>query len=216
MAETPTIPQKYQNLKTQLANLISKETTTKEDKSNKVTSLSSSSTDTQYPSAKCVYDETNDLWNYVENLDYTEIGGDLTVPEEGIQAQGLSQIITQIISRLQSKSDTSHTHSGYASIGHTHGTWASTSITNGTLYYNSAIRMCALRYSRTFSSASQNTLYEWGQLIPSTYRPKYMVTGNGNRNGATITIDSDGYVYGRFAIAFSSSTDFYYHIMWHY
>ena len=30
--------------------------TTKEDKSNKVTSLSSSSTDTQYPSAKCVYD----------------------------------------------------------------------------------------------------------------------------------------------------------------
>ena len=28
----------------------------KEDKSNKVTSLSSSSTDTQYPSAKCVYD----------------------------------------------------------------------------------------------------------------------------------------------------------------
>ncbi len=36
----------------------------KEDSSNKVTSLSSSSTDTQYPSAKCVYDEIdaiNDL-----------------------------------------------------------------------------------------------------------------------------------------------------------
>jgi len=30
--------------------------TLKEDKSNKVTSISSSSTDTQYPSAKCVYD----------------------------------------------------------------------------------------------------------------------------------------------------------------
>lgn len=29
---------------------------TKEDKSNKVTSLSSQSTDTQFPSAKCVYD----------------------------------------------------------------------------------------------------------------------------------------------------------------
>lgn len=28
----------------------------KEDKSNKVTSISSSSTDTQYPSAKCIYD----------------------------------------------------------------------------------------------------------------------------------------------------------------
>lgn len=59
MAETPTIPQKYQNLKTQLANLISKETTTKEDKSNKVTSILSSSTDTQYPSAKSVYDTIN-------------------------------------------------------------------------------------------------------------------------------------------------------------
>ena len=36
----------------------------KEDASNKVTSLSSSSTNTQYPSAKCVYDEIdaiNDL-----------------------------------------------------------------------------------------------------------------------------------------------------------
>lgn len=33
----------------------------KEDSSNKVTSLSSSSTNTQYPSAKCVYD-------YIENL----------------------------------------------------------------------------------------------------------------------------------------------------
>ena len=33
----------------------------KEDKSNKVTSLSSSSTDTQYPSAKCVYDLIGDI-----------------------------------------------------------------------------------------------------------------------------------------------------------
>ena len=34
---------------------------TKEDKTNKVTSLSSSSTDTQYPSAKCVYDLVGDI-----------------------------------------------------------------------------------------------------------------------------------------------------------
>jgi hypothetical protein len=33
----------------------------KEDKTNKVTSLSSSSTDTQYPSAKCVYDIVGDI-----------------------------------------------------------------------------------------------------------------------------------------------------------
>lgn len=34
---------------------------TKEDVSNKVTSLSSSSTDSQYPSAKCVYDIIGDV-----------------------------------------------------------------------------------------------------------------------------------------------------------
>lgn len=33
----------------------------KENTSNKVTSLSSSSTDTQYPSAKCVYDLVGDI-----------------------------------------------------------------------------------------------------------------------------------------------------------
>ena len=37
------------------------ETQGKEDVDNKVTSLSSSSTDTEYPSAKCVYD-------YIDNL----------------------------------------------------------------------------------------------------------------------------------------------------
>lgn len=33
----------------------------KEDTTNKVTSISSSSTDTQYPSAKCVYDLIGDI-----------------------------------------------------------------------------------------------------------------------------------------------------------
>lgn len=33
----------------------------KENTSNKVTSISSSSTDTQYPSAKCVYDLVGDI-----------------------------------------------------------------------------------------------------------------------------------------------------------
>ena len=34
---------------------------TKEDKADKVTSLSAASTDTQYPSAKCVYDLVGDI-----------------------------------------------------------------------------------------------------------------------------------------------------------
>ena len=40
----------------------------KEDKSNKVTSLSSSSTDTQYPSAKCVYDIVGNIVSLMEVL----------------------------------------------------------------------------------------------------------------------------------------------------
>ena len=94
--------------------------------------------------------------------------------------------------------------------------WETQTINNGTLYINKELRLCHLRYSRTFNSGQQNTLYEWGQQIPSGYRPTFMVTGNGNRNGATITIDSDGYIYGRFQLAFSSETSFYYSIIWHY
>lgn len=41
----------------------------KEDKSNKVTSISSSSTDTQYPSAKCVYDIVGNIESILEELD---------------------------------------------------------------------------------------------------------------------------------------------------
>ena len=40
----------------------------KEDKSNKVTSLSSSSTDTQYPSAKCVYDLVGDIGTTLDTI----------------------------------------------------------------------------------------------------------------------------------------------------
>ena len=40
----------------------------KEDKANKVTSLSSSSTDTQYPSAKCVYDLVGDIESLLASI----------------------------------------------------------------------------------------------------------------------------------------------------
>ena len=49
--------------------VIASVTTNKEDKSNKVTTLSSSSTDTQYPSAKCVYDLIGDVETLLETLD---------------------------------------------------------------------------------------------------------------------------------------------------
>lgn len=40
----------------------------KEDKTNKVVSLSSESTDAQYPSAKCVYDLIGDVETLLEEL----------------------------------------------------------------------------------------------------------------------------------------------------
>lgn len=45
------------------------ETALKEVLANKVTTISSSSTDTQYPSAKCVYDIVGDIETILETLD---------------------------------------------------------------------------------------------------------------------------------------------------
>ena len=47
----------------------------KEDKSNKVTSLSAESTDTQYPSAKCVYDGLEDKQEQIDYLKSLHEGG---------------------------------------------------------------------------------------------------------------------------------------------
>ena len=80
----PTIPTKTSDLNNDsgfitnsvdnLTNYYTKSSTdtllgNKEDKSNKVTSLSSSSTDTQYPSAKCVYDLVGDIETILTTLD---------------------------------------------------------------------------------------------------------------------------------------------------
>ena len=53
---------------------------TKEDISNKVTSISSSSTDTQYPSAKCVYDNIENVREVAEGLKQTYVVSDATNP----------------------------------------------------------------------------------------------------------------------------------------
>lgn len=55
----------------------------KEDTANKVTSLSSSSTDTQYPSAKCVYDGLGTKQNIIDSsnkLDYSLVDNTPTIP----------------------------------------------------------------------------------------------------------------------------------------
>lgn len=84
LTNKPTIPSKTSDLTNDsgfitnsvdnLTNYYTKTSTdtllgNKEDKSNKVTSLSSSSTDTQYPSAKCVYDLVGDIETILTTLD---------------------------------------------------------------------------------------------------------------------------------------------------
>lgn len=53
----------YYYKKTEIDNLLNN----KEDKSNKVTSLSSESTDDEYPSAKAVYDDVTQIYNSLSN-----------------------------------------------------------------------------------------------------------------------------------------------------
>lgn len=52
--------------------------TAKEDKKNKVTSISIASTDTEYPSAKCMYTTTKDLQDRVKDLEDNKANKDLS------------------------------------------------------------------------------------------------------------------------------------------
>ena len=110
-----------------------------------------------------------------------------------------------------------HTHSGYASSSHTHSTWTSQTVaTYGTLYVNTAIRMCELRYVRTFGSASANTFYEWHTgVIPSGYRPSSQVGGAINQGG-TLYVNASGDIGGIFSRSWSSSANVIGTCMWHY
>lgn len=58
--------------------------TLKEDKSNKVTSVSSSSTDTQYPSAKAVYDAMPTALPVLIKYVRVDSGTDYTIPDEPV------------------------------------------------------------------------------------------------------------------------------------
>lgn len=53
------------NTRVNIGEFVDNKISNKEDTSNKVTTLSSSSTDTQYPSAKCVYDLIGDINDYI-------------------------------------------------------------------------------------------------------------------------------------------------------
>lgn len=77
----------------------------KEDKSNKVTSISSSSTDIQYPSAKCVYDLTNDLLHYKGHVNTTD-----NLPSTGQSSETPLQKSIYLINNLADISTTTNPH----------------------------------------------------------------------------------------------------------
>lgn len=178
--------------------------------SNKVTGLSSSSTDTQYPSAKAVYDETDDIWNYIEGLDYTNIGGNLVDVDKGIQAIGLEQILTQIIAKIN---DNQHNHDDrYFTETEINDKfrWRTLSLTNMagcTLYYNDYFCHFIINKSATLPTVNTATKLVTG-TIPNGYRPVMNVTrwndGASNAN-VRFRVDSGGSVYYITEKAFTSS-----------
>ena len=153
------------------------------------------------------------------NVFSTSDDGDVYIYTNGTSQPptSLGALLYNMDSEIDGKSDANHTHSGYASSSHTHGTWTSQTVaTYGTLYINTAIRMCELRYVRSFSSASADTFYEWHTgAIPSGYRPSSQVMGSINQVGA-IYVDSNGNIGGKFAIGWSSSRSVIGTVMWHY
>ena len=122
------------NKVTTFANAVKSLVDDKEDLSNKTTSLSSSSTNTQYPSAKAVYDALAEVTassggNYIYDfyldsstddivLEYDSAsgggsGGSVTVDSTWV-TNSTNPVESQLIkSALDSKSDISHTHSQY-------------------------------------------------------------------------------------------------------
>ena len=90
----------------------------KQTTSNLVTSLSASSTDTQYPSAKCVY-------NALQNVDIDVDSALSSTSENPVQNKVINNA-------LLLKADLDHAHTGYAPVNHTHEGMASDIQINGT------------------------------------------------------------------------------------
>ena len=88
----------------------------KEDKSNKVTSLSSASTDTQYPSAKVVYDELDLKQDKADAFsgDYEDLTNKPTIPTvvDTIADSNMNAVTSNAVhDGLALKANTGHTHS---------------------------------------------------------------------------------------------------------
>ncbi len=148
--------------------------------------------------------DIGDVDSRINNLEYSQIGGTFVDVTTGIQAVGLSEILNQIVQVLGSI--TSPNRWTTVSIG----------VSYATLYVNTSIKMCELRYVRSFSSASADTFYSWHSgVIPSAYRPSSQVGGAFNQVG-TLYVDSAGNIGGKFGVSWSSSRSAIGTCIWHY
>ena len=95
--------------------------------------------------------------------------------------------------------------------------WTSTTLNEyATLYVNEAIHLCELKYTRSFSRATEYTEYNWGTaLIPRDYRPSEDSYGSMN-NGGTIFITSEGNLKGYFDRTMETRFTAKGSVLWHY
>lgn len=125
---TASIPTKTSDLVNDVGFLIEhQDITNKENISNKITSLSSSSTDTQYPSAKLVYDQ---LLNFVKK---NEVKNNLTstdtqLPLSAKQGKELKTLV-------DSKANSNHTHDNISDTG-----WQEVIFESGYAKYGDPVR----------------------------------------------------------------------------
>ena len=203
----------------------------KEDKSNKVTSWSSTTTDTHYPSEKLVKTSLDDKISKSNTTGLVKNDGSVDTSAYVVQETGkglFSGSYNDLTNKPTIPSAYTHPSTKQCNYSYTHPSekqcttsltseWVETTLNQyATLYVNETTRMCELRYIRSFSSASADTFYSWGtEIIPSGYRPSSQVQGSFNQVGV-LYVDSSGNIGGKFAIGWSSSRNCIGSVMWHY
>lgn len=93
-ANTSDIPTAVSELDNDSGYLVASDITGKEDNTNKVTSLSASSTDVQYPSAKAVYDELQGKAASTHNHGISDVTGLQTALDSKIESADLATVAT--------------------------------------------------------------------------------------------------------------------------
>ncbi len=206
--------QKKVNLKTWL------ETQNKEDENNKVTSISSSSTDTQYPSAKAVYDELELKQDAADAFsgDYEDLTNKPTIPTvvDTIADSNMNAVTSNAVhDGLALKANAGHTHSASEVLDSTAHSNLETAANATQATINTAIDtkigallsielITVVQSLPTASADTMNTLYFVPESTAATHDKfeVYITVRSGSPNNYTydwekldpVRIDLSGYV----------------------